>query len=326
MQPLACLNGEIMPIDEAKVPIWDRGFLFGDSVYEVFRLYDGRCWLEEEHVARLARSLKEMEFPGDRFRTLTARVRRTISASEIQEGTVYVQITRGVAPRLHAFPDPPVPPTELIVVRPYDDGPTARLRATGVTALGLPDLRWKRCDVKSTNLLANVLANEAAKKARCYEAVLVGEDGLVTEATHSSVLWVRGGRIEATPEGPGILPGTTRRLRDPGRGRPALPLHESRVTLDELKAADEVILLGTTIEVLPIVTIDGRLVASESAGPVTRRLQNAFRGGGRRLARVGPGLEPDESRPGTRPRPDARPTRTNPRPYPVRRAPPPRAR
>jgi len=244
MESLACLNGELMPVGEAKVPVWDRGFLFGDSVYEMFRLYQGRLWLETEHMERLRRSLGEMGYPAIDFGPLAARIRRTIAVSEVQEGTVYLQITRGVAPRRHAFPDPPVALTELIVVRAYDDGPTARSRETGVGVISHPDLRWKRCDVKSTNLLANVLANEAAHRAGCDEAVLVDGDGLVTEATHSSVLWVRNGRIEGTPEGAAILPGSTRRFSRELVGRAVGPLVEARVSLDGLKAADEVVLLG----------------------------------------------------------------------------------
>jgi D-alanine transaminase len=277
MESLACLNGELMPVDRVKVPVWDRGFLFGDAVYEVFRLYQGRCWLEEGHMARLWRSLGEMEFPPVDLDGLTARIYRTIEASGVREGTAYVQVTRGVAPRLHAFPDPPVPPTELIIIRPYDDTETARLRETGVPVISHPDLRWKRCDVKSTNLLPNVIANEAAHRAGCYEAVLVGDDGLVTEATHSSVVWVRGGRLGGTPEGPGILPGTTRKLMLRLAEDVGLPFTPARLTLGDLKAADEVILLGTTIEVLPVVVIDGAPVGPGTPGPVTRRLQDAYR-------------------------------------------------
>src|SRR5271165_3998125 len=119
MEVLACLNGEVMPVERAMVPVWDRAFLFGDSVYEVFRMYGGRRWLEAEHLARLKRSLGELEFPSHDLDQLVERMDRTIRDSLIREGTVYVQVTRGVAPRAHAFPDPPVPPTELIVVRPY---------------------------------------------------------------------------------------------------------------------------------------------------------------------------------------------------------------
>jgi D-alanine transaminase len=277
MKSLACLNGELMPVDQAKVPVWDRGFLFGDSVYEVCRIYQGCCWLEDEHLARLHRSLREMEYPPLDLEAMVARMHRTISASGVEEGTVYVQITRGVAPRLHAFPNPPVPPTELIIVRPYDDTETAELRESGVGVISHPDLRWKRCDVKSTNLLGNVLANEAAHRAGCYEAILVGDDGLVTEATHSSVVWVRGGLVGGTPEGPGILPGTTRQLLLRLCEEVGLGFEESRVTLGELVGSDEVMLLGTTIEVLPIVRVDGQSVTGGTPGPVARRLQQAFR-------------------------------------------------
>ena len=274
---LACLNGEILPASEAKVPIEDRGFLFGDSVYEVLRVYDGRLWLEREHFARLRRSLDEMRFRDVDLGRLRDRIGLLLAAASKAEATVYIQITRGVAPRLHAFPDPPVPPTELIVARPYDDSATRRLRETGVGVISHRDLRWKRCDVKSTNLLANCLANEAAHRAGAYEAILVDDDGIVTEATHSSLLWVRGGRLEATPEGPEILPGTTRLGVIPLAIAAGLPLHENEIAIDDLRAADEVILTGTTIEVLPVVAIDGRSVAEGKPGPVARLLQSAFR-------------------------------------------------
>ena len=175
MEVLACLNGEVMPVERAFVPVWDRGFLFGDSVYEVFRMYSGRRWLEAEHLARLKRSLHELDFAPHDLERLVGRMDRTIGESRVREGTVYVQVTRGVAPRSHAFPDPPVTPTELIVVRPHDDEPGARLRESGARMISGPDLRWKRCDIKSTNLLANVLAIEAARRAGCHEAVLISE-------------------------------------------------------------------------------------------------------------------------------------------------------
>jgi D-alanine transaminase len=277
MESLACLNGELMPVAEARVPIWDRGFLFGDAVYEVFRLYGGRCWLEAEHYARLKRSLREMDFREYDEERLAQRLRRTIEASAIEEGTVYIHITRGVAPRQHAFPGPGVPPTELIVVRHYNDTETAALRAMGVAAISQPDLRWKRCDVKSTNLLPNVLANEAAHRAGAFEAILVGADGRVSEATHSSVLWARSGRIEGTPEGPAILPGTTRQLIRRLAADAGLAFAEAEVTLDELCQADEALLVGTTIEVLPIVRIDSTPISGGRPGPLAQRLQTAYR-------------------------------------------------
>jgi D-alanine transaminase len=275
MEVLACLNGEIMPVEQARVPVWDRGFLFGDAVYEVWRTYRGRCWLEREHLARLRRSLRELEFPPVDLERLMDRLHRTIEASGIQEGTAYVQITRGVAPRAHAFPDASVPPTELIVIRPYDDGPTARLRQTGVGTISHPDLRWGRCDVKSTNLLGNVLALEKARRAGCQEAVLVDSGGLVTEATHSSLIWVRDGRLEGTPEGHEILPGMTRQHVLRLAEQLGIPFDARRITLAELAAADEVILFGTTIEVLPVVRVDDDVISDGRPGQVARRLAEA---------------------------------------------------
>jgi D-alanine transaminase len=282
MQVLACLNGEIMPAEQAKVSVWDRGLLFGDSVYEVFRMYQGRCWLEEEHLARLRRSLGELDFAPYDLAGLVERIYRTIAASGIKEGTLYVQITRGVAPRSHPFPNPPVPPTEVIIVRPYDDGPTDRLRRTGVPIISHPDLRWKRCDIKSTNLLANVLAIETAKRAGAFEAVLVDSNGCVTEATHTSLLWVRGGRMEGTPEGHEILPGMTRQLVLRLLTELGIPFAGCHVTLDELKAVDELILVGTTTEVVPVVAVDGARIGTGQPGPITRRLHQAYEAAVRR--------------------------------------------
>ena len=273
----ACLNGELMPAEEAKVSIWDRGFLFADAVYEVFRLYGGRCWLEAEHLARLRRSLGELELPSVDLDALRSRIAATIAASGVVNGTVYVQITRGVAPRSHLFPNPPVPPTELIVARPYDDAVTTAKRQAGVAVVTHPDLRWKRCDIKTTNLLANVLALETAKRAGADEALLIDQEGFVTEATHSSVVWLRDGRIEGTPNTSAILPGTTRFLTQDLARAAGIASVETRVTLDEFLDADEAWLVGTTIEVLPIVTVDGRPIGNGRPGPVVRQFQAAYR-------------------------------------------------
>jgi D-alanine transaminase len=277
MGDLACVNGELMAPEQATVPIHDRGFLFGDSVYEVCRIHGGRCWLEAEHLARLGRSLQELEFPPCDLDRLVERIYRTIRASFVQEGLVYVQITRGVAPRTHAFPNPPVEPTEVIIVRPFDDGPSNALRETGVPVVTRPDVRWGRCDIKTTNLLGNVLANESAHREGAYEAVLIDSLGYVTEATHTSVLWVREGRIEGTPEGPEILIGMTRHLAARLAGKIGVPFVETRVTLPALLAADEVFLVGTSTEIMPIATIDGKPIGDGKPGPITRRLQEAYR-------------------------------------------------
>jgi D-alanine transaminase len=288
-EPLACLNGEQMPASEAKVPIWDRGFLFGDAVYEVMRLYSGRMWLEAEHLARLRRSLGEMKIAGIDLDALNARIRGTIAASGVEEGTVYIQISRGVAPRRHRFPEPGTPPTELIVVGPYDDSATAGRRKSGVPLVSQPDLRWRRCDVKSVNLLGNVLANEEAHQLGCIEAVLFDRYGMVTEATHSSLLWARDGRLEGTPEGPGILPGTSRGFILKLAESLGLPFAEAEISLDDLRRADEVMLSGTTLEIVPVTKLDETSIGDGSPGPMARSLVDGF---AEAVARFREGKEP----------------------------------
>lgn len=277
MGDMACVNGRLMEPEQATVPVYDRGFLFGDSVYEVCRIYQGRCWLEQEHLDRLARSLRELDFPPFDMSGFVDRMHRTIRASFIAEGLVYAQITRGVAPRTHVYPDPPVPPTEVIIVRPYDDAPMAAKRASGVPVITRPDLRWGRCDIKSTNLLANVMAVEAAKRAGAFEAILIDDEGYVTEATHTSLIWVRDGRLEATPEGPEILIGMTRHLAQKLAKTIGVPFVEARIKAEELPKVDEAILVGTSTEVLPVSRVDEAAIGDGKPGPIARKLQDAYK-------------------------------------------------
>ena len=276
MPSLAYINGEWSAPELARVPLWDRGFLFGDSVYEVMRVYQGRAWLEQSHFDRLARSLAAVRICGIDLDVLRKTTRQTLERSGLVEATVYIQITRGVAPRKHAFPRPGVPPTVVIVAMPYDDGPCTALRESGVSVISVRDQRWGRCDIKSTNLLANVLANEDAHEAGAYEAVLFDREGFVTESTHSSLLWVRDGYAAGSPEGSEILPGTTRHLVCRLMEEQSLPFREERIDLATLQAADEVILFGTTIEVLPVTQVDSIKIGDGSVGKVSRRLQQAY--------------------------------------------------
>ena len=273
--PLANLNGELMPLTEAKVPVLDRGYLFGDGIYEALRIYGGRMWLEEEHFARLARSLDEIRIAGVDLNRLRQRCRETLAASGLAEAFLYLQVTRGVAPRAHAFPVSATP-TELIWVQEYQDG-YGDLHATGASVLLYPDLRWGRCDVKSLNLLGNVLAAQAAKEAGAIEAVLYLPDGTLTEASHSSLCWVRGGVVYGTPNGHAILPGTTRGRTAQLAARANVSFAEGALRRDELEAVEELFLAGTTMEVMPVVRVDGKMVCGGKPGPVTRKLQEAYR-------------------------------------------------
>src|SRR5258708_7056756 len=167
MEPIANLNGERIPLSEARVPALDRGFLFGDAVYEVLRVYKGKPWLADEHFARLAWSLDSIRIQGVDIARLRERMRETIAAGPFLEATVYIQITRGTAPRSHVFPAN-AKPLEFLSVQEFRD-PYAQARRDGAAVITVPDMRWGRCDIKSTNLLANVLAAQAAKEAGCVE-------------------------------------------------------------------------------------------------------------------------------------------------------------
>jgi D-alanine transaminase len=268
---LANLGGMILPLDEAKVPALDRGFLFGDAVYEVLRVYDGRPWLADEHFARLGRSLGAVRIAGVDLGRLRQRMDATIAAGPFGEAIVYIQVTRGCAPRSHAFPAN-IEPLEFLYVQAFYD-PYADVRDKGTSVILHPDIRWGRCDIKSTNLLANVLALQAAKEAGCSEALLYLPDGSLTEASHSSLFGVREGQLITAANGSAILPGVTRDLVVALARQDGITVLERNLRRDELSRVDEIFLSGTTTEVLPVTRIDGHPVGNGAPGPVTKRLR-----------------------------------------------------
>jgi len=273
--PWANWNGTAMPLSEVRVSALDRGFLFGDGIYEVLRVYGGRPFLLREHMARLRRSLGEIRIETDVAR-LEERMLATLADSGIDGGMIYLQMTRGSAPRTHKFPNPPVAPNELIYVDAIDGDPYGAYREGGARLITLPDVRWKRCDIKSVNLLANCLAAQAAADAGCLEALLVAADGTISEGSHTSIFAVQNGRILATPQGANILPGITRGLLVKLAARAGIPIEERLVKHAELSAIDEMFLTGTTSEVLPVTQVDGKPIGTGRPGPVTGRLVAAY--------------------------------------------------
>jgi len=275
MPEVIYLNGKLVPPSEAVVSVNDRGFLFGDAVYEVIRSYAGRLWALARHLRRLERSLAAIEIASVDIAQIRRAIEETHRASELPDAVVYLHITRGVAPRAHAY-EPGLHPTILITVR--DIAPfLARIAPEGVAALTAPDLRWRRCDIKSTNLLPNILAQTRARARGADEAILVDAEGCVTEASSNSVFWIEQRRVFTTPAGPEILPGITRDFiveiaRDEG-----IPLLVERVSLERFRRASEIFLAGTTHEVCPVITLDDQPVGDGKAGPLTRRLQQAYR-------------------------------------------------
>jgi D-alanine transaminase len=274
MDALANLNGERMPLADVKIPALDRGFLLGDAVYEVLRLYRGRPWLLEEHWRRLARSLEAIRIAGVDLDRLRRRLLETIAAGPFLEATGYIQITRGVAPRTHRFPARATP-LEFLYVQEFHD-PHGEARQRGAAVLTQPDCRWGRCDIKSTNLLGNVLAMQAAVEAGCVEALLYRPDGTLTEGTHTSFFGVLDGTVLTAPNSNAILPGITRGLVLRLAARAGIAVREHVLTRADLGRVSELFLTGTTTEVLPVVRVDGQPIRDGRPGPVTRRLQEAY--------------------------------------------------
>jgi D-amino acid aminotransferase len=272
--PLANLNGEQMPLSEVRVAVTDRAFLFGDSVYEVLRVHHGRPWLLEDHWARLERSLNEIRIKGVDLARLRQRMLDTIAAGPFREAMVYIQVSRGAAPRGHAFPAE-VRPLELLWVQEIGD-PYVKMRRDGIAAVFQPDQRWGRCDIKSTNLLANVLANQAAKEGGGSEALLYLPDGTLTEGSHSSLFGVCDGVLRTSPNSPEILPGMTRGLVLKLAAELGVTVEERPLNRADLPRVSELFVTGTTWEIMPVVRVDGSAVGDGTPGPVTRRLQEAY--------------------------------------------------
>ena len=268
------LNGEFMPIEQARISVLDRGFIFGDGVYEVIPSYSRRPFRLPEHLARLRASLDAIRIanPYDdaRWSELVARI---IAGNPWEDQNVYLQITRGVAKRDHAFPKGLTPTVFLMASELVT--PSAELMKTGAPAIVLPDFRWLRCDIKSTSLLGNCLLRTLATEQDCAEAILV-RDGELTEASASNVFVVKNGTVLTPPKSHLILPGITYDVVLEILRANALP-HEIRpVKESELRSADEVWITSSSREVLPITTLDGRPVGAGRPGPVGLRVHALY--------------------------------------------------
>ena len=274
MPELAYLNGKFMPIEESMVPIEDRGYNFGDAVYEVVNSYNGDFFGLEEHLDRLERSLRELSFPPISRENIRNGMLELLKRSEMDRAGVYLQISRGVAPRLHAYTDVKEPQI-VMTVRGVKDVP-AELRESGVPAITVTDIRWGRCDIKTVLLLPNCMAKQQALEADAYDAIFVTEEGIVRETTISNVFIVKNGVVVTHPANQNILNGITRIMTIDCCRELDLPLEERFYTSDDMFSADEVFFSGTTIEVLGVVNIDNRAIADGKVGPVTLRLYEAL--------------------------------------------------
>jgi D-alanine transaminase len=266
------LNGRFLPREEAKISPEDRGFLFADAIYEVVRYRAGRPYRLAEHLARMRDGLTALSIAFEPF-FFPEVAGRLVEENGLgrEDALVYAQVSRGAAPRYHAFPPEGTPPTVFSFVRKTDPPPPPG----GGRAILLPDERWGRCDVKTVMLLPNVLASQKAREANAIEAILV-RDGIAWEGTKANLLAVSKGIVRTAPRGPRILPGVTRGAALEAAAGLGIPVEERPILVDELFSADEVFLASTTLWTYSLVEIDGRPVGEGRPGPVAARIREVL--------------------------------------------------
>ena len=271
---IVSLNGRFVPIEEASVPVLDRGFIFGDGIYEVVPSYGGRLFRWPQHLARLKRSLAKVRIdnPHDDAHWL-GLVQDLIARHPWADQFIYLQVTRGVARRDHAFPKG-IAPTVFGMASELVPVPAVQ-REQGVAAVTLPDERWLHCDIKSTSLLGNVLARQAAVDANAIECLML-RDGFLTEGSASNVWMVRHGTVFGPPRDNLILEGIRVRLMDELCQTSGVPLEIRPILREEVLQADELLISSATKEILPVTVLDGRPVGSGRPGPIYQALYEAY--------------------------------------------------
>ncbi|MGE0499835.1 MAG: D-amino-acid transaminase [Rhizobiaceae bacterium] len=278
MPRIAYVNGRYLPHADAAVHIEDRGYQFADGVYEVCEVARGYIVDMTRHLDRLGRSLGELRigWPVHR-RALEVVMAEVVRRNRIRNGLVYLQVTRGVAPRDHVFPGGDVPPALVITAKGSNAAAVARRVEAGVKVITVPENRWDRVDIKTTGLLPNVLAKQAAKEAGAYEAWFVGPDGIVKEGASTNA-WIvtAGGRLVTRPADSGILRGVTRTTVLDVAGKLGIDVEERGFSVQEATTAREAFLTAATTVVMPVVAVDDRAVGDGRPGPVVLSVRRAF--------------------------------------------------
>ncbi|MBI1423378.1 MAG: D-amino-acid transaminase [Gammaproteobacteria bacterium] len=284
-EAIVYLNGEFLPLSEAKVPVLDRGFIFGDGVYEVIPAYSGRLFRIDEHLQRLQNSLDAVRIRNpysnaEWLQVLTGLLKK----NPAEDSSIYLQVTRGVAKRDHAFPAN-VTPTVFAMANPLVTTDEKTFNQ-GVAAITRDDSRWQHCNVKAITLLANILLRQSAIDAGAAEAILIRNDD-VTEGAASNVFIVSKGVIKTPPKSALLLPGITRDLIVELAQSHKLPIEEVTFSKDALLAADEIWISSSTKEIMPVVKLDGKSVGNGQPGPVARKLFGIFQDYKRELKAIG---------------------------------------
>ena len=283
MSEIVYLNGEFMPLQNARIPVLDRGFIFGDSVYEVIPVYSRHPFRLPEHLARLQRSLEAVRLAAPLAEPEWTRlVHQLIERNAPDDQAIYLQVTRGVAPRDHAFPADAAP-TVFMMSNPLTT-PSRKLVENGSRAITATDFRWLRCDIKVTSLLANCLLRQCSVDAGADEVVMF-RDGYLTEGSSSNVFAVKGGLLLAPPKNHLVLPGITYDVVLELAAANKVPLEVREIAEDEVRRADELWLTSSSKEVLAITTLDRRPVGDGKPGPLFKVVYRAFQDFKRRIMR-----------------------------------------
>ena len=275
---IAYVDGRYLRHSAAAVHIEDRGLQLGDAVYEVCRIAGGLLVDETEHLERLERSLGAIEMTMPMGRAALRHVMaETLRRNAVAEGMLYLQVTRGALRRDHAIPKNALQPTLIITVRSLDPAAIAKRHTEGVSVVTRPDERWGRCDIKTTQLLPNLLAKTAAKRAGAFEAWMIDSEGFVTEGASTNAWIVDGqGRVVTRDLSHAILPGVTRRVILEAATDAQIPVVQRRFTLEEALSAREAFLSSATGGAVAVVSIDGRQIGDGKPGPLTRRLAELY--------------------------------------------------
>lgn len=270
------LNGQYIPRQQASIDVDDRGFLFADGIYEVIHSYEGHLFQMDAHLRRMEHGLRSLHIAMDDMQAVREVAGRLIVENGLTHGeaTVYVQITRGSAPRTHYFPPAGTPPTVYVAATRFTPQPAQA--EEGIAVILVPDLRWARCDIKSVALLPNVLARQQAVEAGVGDAIFV-RDGVALEGTSSNFFGVFDGEVVTAPKTNYILPGITRDVAIRLCADIGVPVREAPILEHRLGEAEELFLTSTIVEIRPIVRLNGHPVGTGAPGPVTRRIQQAFR-------------------------------------------------
>jgi len=278
MSRIAYVNGRYFPLRQAMVHVEDRGYQFGDAVYEVCEVRQGRLIDERRHLGRLGRSLSELQIKMPMApEALGVVLREVVARNRVGYGTVYLQVSRGVARRDHAFPTPEVPPSVVVTARPLNARRNEALAAAGIAVISVPDNRWGRVDIKTTGLLPNVLARQAAIARGARDAWFIDQEGLVTEAASANA-WIvtEEGRVLTRPADQAILKGITRTVLFDVAKALGLVVDERAFTLAEAYGAREAFVTAASQIVLPVVRIDDHVIGDGRPGPLAIALRRAF--------------------------------------------------